>query len=206
GGAARDRRESRSGEGMGMTRGTFEGLARLKPDERPFVLTRATYAGAQRYAALWPGDNVSTWTALQGTIPLLQSLGLSGMPFVGSDIGGFAENATAELYTRWLQVGVFYPFMRTHTTFGTDGQEPRAYGTEHGIVNRQAIELRYQLLPEIYNVMREASETGIPAFRPLFLEFPKDDRTWDQDDQFMFGADLLVAPVLRPEQRERSVY
>ena len=201
-----DHREIHNVYGLEMTRATFEGLARLKPDERPFVLTRATYAGAQRYAALWPGDNVSTWTALQGTIPLLQSLGLSGMPFVGSDIGGFAENATAELYTRWLQVGVFYPFMRTHTTFGTDDQEPWAYGTAHEIVNRQAIELRYQLLPEIYNVMREASETGIPAFRPLFLEFPKDDRTWDQDDQFMFGADLLVAPVLRPEQRERSVY
>jgi alpha-glucosidase len=189
-----------------MTRATFEGLARLKPDERPFVLTRATYAGAQRYAALWPGDNVSTWTALQGTIPLLQSLGLAGMPFVGSDIGGFADNATAELYTRWLQVGVFYPFMRTHTTFGTDDQEPWSYGVAHEILNRAAIELRYQLLPEIYNVMHQASETGIPAFRPLFLEFPLDGRTWDQDDQFMFGSDLLVAPVLRPEERQRGVY
>ena len=192
--------------GMQMTRATFEGLARLKPDQRPFVLTRATYAGGQRYAALWPGDNVSTWTALQGTIPLLESLGLSGMPFVGSDIGGFAETATAELYTRWLQVGVFYPFMRSHTAFGTDDQEPWSYGVAHEIVNREAIELRYRLLPHIYNVMRQTSETGLPAFRPLFLEYPSDGRTWDQDDQFMFGSDLLVAPVLRPGERDRGVY
>jgi alpha-glucosidase len=201
-----DHREIHNVYGMLMTRSTFEGLSRLRPDERPFVLTRATFSGGQRYAALWPGDNVSTWTALQGTIPLLESLGISGMPFVGSDIGGFADNATAELYTRWLQLGVFYPFMRSHTTFGTDDQEPWSYGTAHEIVNRQAIELRYRLLPHIYNEMQKASETGIPAFRPLFLEFPGDSRTWDQDDQFMFGGDLIVAPVLRPAERERGVF
>jgi alpha-glucosidase len=201
-----DHREIHNVYGMLMTRSTFEGLSRLRPDDRPFVLTRATFSGGQRYAALWPGDNVSTWTALQGTIPLLASLGISGMPFVGSDIGGFADNATAELYTRWLQVGVFYPFMRSHTTFGTDDQEPWSYGTAHEIVNRQAIELRYRLLPHIYNEMQKASETGIPAFRPLFVEFPGDSRTWDQDDQFMFGSDLIVAPVLRPGERERGVF
>ena len=192
--------------GMLMTRSTFEGLSRLRPDERPFVLTRATFAGGQRYAALWPGDNVSTWTALQGTIPMLASLGLSGFAFVGSDIGGFAESPTPELFTRWLQAGVFYPFMRTHTTFGTDDQEPWSYGVAHELVNRQAIELRYRLLPHIYNVMQQSSETGLPALRPLFLEFPSDDRTWDQDDQFMFGSDLIVAPVLRPGERNRTVY
>ena len=201
-----DHREIHNVYGMLMTRSTFEGLSRLRPDDRPFVLTRATFSGGQRYAALWPGDNVSTWTALQGTIPLLASLGISGMPFVGSDIGGFADNATAELYTRWLQVGVFYPFMRSHTTFGTDDQEPWSYGTAHEIVNRQAIELRYRLLPHVYNEMQKASETGIPAFRPLFVEFPGDSRTWDQDDQFMFGSDLIVAPVLRPGDRERGVF
>jgi len=201
-----DHREIHNVYGQLMTRATFEGLARLRPDARPFVLTRATYAGAQRYSALWPGDNVSTWTALQGTIPLLQSLGLSGVPFVGSDIGGFADNATAELYTRWLQVGVFYPFMRTHTAFGTDDQEPWSYGPAYETVNREAIELRYRLLPHIYNVMHESSESGLPAFRPLLLDFPSDPRTWDQDDQFMFGSDLLVAPVLRQEERARGVY
>jgi alpha-glucosidase len=201
-----DHREIHNVYGMQMARSTFEGLKRLQPGERPFVLTRATFAGGQRYSALWPGDNVSTWTALQGSIPMLESLGLSGMPFVGVDIGGFADVPTAELYTRWLQTGVFYPFMRTHSTFGTDDQEPWSYGVPHEIINRQAIELRYRLLPHIYNVMQQTSETGLPAFRPLFLEFPADDRTWDQDDQFMFGSDLIVAPVLKPGERERSIY
>ncbi|HSL21934.1 MAG TPA: glycoside hydrolase family 31 protein [Vicinamibacterales bacterium] len=201
-----DHREIHNVYGMLMTRATFEGLLRLRPDARPFVLTRATFAGGQRYAAAWPGDNVSTWTALQGTIPMLASMGLSGMPFVGSDIGGFADVPTAELFTRWLQTGVFYPFMRAHTTFGTDDQEPWSYGVAHEIVNRRAIGLRYELLPHIYNVMQQASETGLPALRPAFLEFPSDPRTWDQDDQFMFGADLLVAPVLRPGERVRGVY
>lgn len=149
---------------------------------------------------------LSTWTALQGSIATLESLSLSGMSFVGTDIGGFAENPTPDLFTRWLQMGVFHPFMRAHTTFGTDDQEPWSYGVTHEIANRKAIELRYQLLPEIYNVMHEASETGIPALRPAFLEFPTDGNTWDQDDQFMFGADLLVAPVLKPVERTRGVY
>ncbi len=201
-----DHREIHNVYGMLMTRATFEGLSRLRPAERPFVLTRATFAGGQRYAAAWPGDNVSTWTALQGSIAMLASMGLSGMPFVGTDIGGFAESATAELFTRWLQLGVFHPFMRAHTTFGTDDAEPWSYGVAHEIVNRKAIELRYQLLPHIYNVMQEASETGIPALRPAFLEFPSDAGTWDQDDQFMFGAGLLVAPVVREGARERALY
>jgi alpha-glucosidase len=201
-----DHREIHNVYGQLMSRSTFEGLSRLRPHDRPFVLTRATFAGGQRYAALWPGDNVSTWTALQGSIAMLESLGISGMPFVGTDIGGFAEVPTPDLFTRWLQMGVFHPFMRVHTTFGTDDQEPWSYGVSHEIVNRKAIELRYQLLPQIYNVMHEASETGVPALRPAFLEFPADSGTWDQDDQFMFGADLLVAPVVRPVERVRGVY
>lgn len=201
-----DHREIHNVYGQLMTRSTYEGLLRLRPNERPFVLTRATFAGGQRYAAAWPGDNVSTWTALQGSITTLESMGISGMPFVGTDIGGFADVPTPDLFTRWLQMGVFHPFMRAHTTFGTDDQEPWSYGVTHEIVNRKAIELRYQLLPQIYTVMHEASETGVPALRPAFLEFPSDSGTWDQDDQFMFGADLLVAPVVRPIERARGVY
>ena len=201
-----DHREIHNVYGQLMTRSTYEGLTRLRPRERPFVLTRATYAGGQRYSAIWPGDNVSEWTALQQTLPVLMGLGLSGFPFVGSDIGGFAEAPTAELYTRWLQVGVFYPFMRSHTTFGTPDQEPWSYGARHEAVNRRAIELRYQLLPHIYQAMRAASETGAPALRPLFLEFPDDANTYGIEDEFMFDRDLLVAPVLRAEATARSVY
>ncbi len=201
-----DHREIHNVYGQLMSRSTFEGLARLRPRERPFVLTRATFAGGQRYAAVWPGDNVSDWTALAQSLPVLMGLGISGFPFVGTDIGGFAEAPSAELFTRWLQVGVFHPFMRTHTTFGTPDQEPWSYGTRHEAVNRRAIELRYELLPYIYQVMREASETGIPALRPLFLEFPDDPETYGLQDQLLFGRDLLVAPVLREAATEREVY
>jgi alpha-glucosidase len=137
---------------------------------------------------------------------MLTGMGLSGVPFVGSDIGGFAGVPTPDLYTRWLQAGVFYPFMRTHTTFGTPDQEPWSYGGRHETINRRAIELRYQLLPQIYNVMHEASTTGVPAMRPLVLEYPEDMRTWDMDDEFMWGSDLLIAPVLSETETVRDVY
>ena len=192
--------------GQLASRSTYEGLLRLRPSSRPFVLTRATYAGGQRYAAVWAGDNVSEWTHLRGSIPLLLGMGLSGLPFVGVDIGGFAEAPGAELYTRWLQLGVFYPFMRTHTTFGTPDQDPWSYGTDHEALNRRAIELRYELLPHIYNVMHDASVSGLPALRPLMLEFPDDPVTYGLDDEVMLGRDLLAAPVLWPNASERSVY
>jgi alpha-glucosidase len=201
-----DEREIHNVYGMLNSRATFEGLARLRPDERPFVLTRATFAGGQRYAAVWPGDNVSSWAHLRATIPMFANMGLSGFSFVGADIGGFAGVPTAELFTRWLQLGVFYPFMRTHTVFGTPDQEPWSYGTFHEALNRRAIEMRYELLPHVYNVMEEASRTGIPAFRPLLLEYPDDPATWERDDEFLFGADLLVAPVLQEEAGDREVY
>ncbi len=201
-----DHREIHNVYGLLMTQSTHEGLRRLRPDERPFVLTRASYAGAQRWSALWPGDNISTWEHLRATIPMLTGMGLSGVSFVGSDIGGFAGAPSAELYTRWLQTGVFYPFMRTHTAIGTPDQEPWSYGTTHEAFNRAAIELRYQLLPHIYNVMAESTLTGLPAMRPLMLEYPDDPQTWGVDDAFMFGGDLLIAPVLHEAIRTREVY
>jgi len=201
-----DEREIHNVYGMLNSRATFEGLARLRPDERPFVLTRATYAGGQRWSAVWPGDNVSDWFALRATIPMFANMGMSGFSFVGADIGGFAEVPTAELFTRWLQTGVFYPFMRAHTTFGTPDQEPWSYGPQFEDINRRAIEMRYQLLPEVYTVMEEASRTGLPALRPLVLEYPDDPRTYQRQDEFLFGRDILVAPVLRAGATEREVY
>ena len=140
------------------------------------MLTRATFAGGQRYAAVWPGDNASTWDHLRASLPVLMGMGLSGLSFVGSDIGGFAETPTAELVTRWMQVGVFYPFMRMHTEIGSPDQEPWSYGNRHEAVNRRAIELRYELLPHVYNAMHDASETGVPPLRPLMLEYPTDPK------------------------------
>jgi alpha-glucosidase len=205
-GAPTDHREIHNVYGMLMTRSTYEGLLKLRPNERPFILSRASYAGGQRYSALWPGDNTSDWAHLRGSIALLLGMGLSGFPFVGSDIGGFAEAPSAELFTRWLQAGVFYPFMRTHTMFDSPDQEPWSYGTAHEALNRRAIELRYQLLPYIYSVMREAAESGIPAMRPLMLEYPDDEQTYGINDQFLFGSDLLIAPVLREGATQREVY
>lgn len=205
-GSPTDHREIHNVYGMLMTRATYEGLMKLRPNERPFVLSRASYAGGQRYSALWPGDNTSNWSHLRNSIPILLGMGMSGFPFVGSDIGGFVDSPTAELYTRWLQTGVFYPFMRTHTAFGTADQEPWSYGPEFEAINRRSIELRYRLLPTIYSAMRDAAQSGIPAMRPLMLDYPGDESTYGMDDEFLFGSDLLVAPVLWEGATARGVY
>lgn len=206
-GAPTDHREIHNVYGMLMTRSTYEGMLRARPNERPFILSRASYAGGQRYSALWPGDNTSNWAHLQQSIPLLLGMGLSGFPFVGSDIGGFnTDSPTAELFTRWLQTGVFYPFMRTHSMFGSPDQEPWSYGNEHEAINRRAIELRYELLPTIYSAMHDAAETGIPAMRPLMLDYPDDEATYGIGDEFLFGSDLLVAPVLHQAATSRGLY
>jgi|SRR5579862_5048452 len=199
-------REIHNVYGQLMSRATFEGLSKLRPNERPFVLTRASYAGGQRYAAVWPGDNTADWAWLRQSIPTLLGLGVSGFPFVGSDIGGFVRPGSAELYTRWLQTGVFYPFMRSHSELGAPDKEPWSFGYQYEPINRRAIELRYELLPYIYNVMEQANETGLPAMRPLFLEYPTDEETASLDDEFLFGSDILVAPVLWEGATERSVY
>ena len=133
-------------------------------------------------------------------------MGLSGFSFVGCDIGGFDGSPSGELYTRWLQAGVFYPFMRSHSTWGSPDKEPWSFDYHHEIINKHAIELRYELLPYIYNVMQQAAQTGVPALRPLFLEYPDDEKVAGLDDEFLFGADLLVAPVLYQGANEREVY
>lgn len=192
--------------GQLMSRSTFEGLSRLQPDKRAFVLTRSSFAGGQRYAAVWTGDATADWSSLRQSVSMLLGLGVSGFPFVGSDIGGFARMPSAELCTRWLQASVFYPFMRMHTSIETPDKEPWSFGKRFEAINKQAIELRYELLPYIYNVMQHASETGVPALRPLFLDFPDDGQAAGIDDEFLFGSDLLVAPVLWEGADGRDVY
>lgn len=201
-----DHRRSHNVYGMLMARATLEGVKRLRPGERPFVLTRASYAGGHRYAATWTGDNTSSWDHLALWIPMVLNLGLSGQPFAGPDIGGFVGSPPAELYTRFLQAGVFSPFCRTHSQKGTADQEPWSYGPEYEAINRRAIELRYELLPYLYTVFEEAARTGLPVMRPLFLEFPQDRRTYQMDTQFLIGRDLLVAPVVVENARSVEVY
>ena len=181
--------------GLENVRATFDGVKKLQPNERPFVLTRAAYAGAQRYAATWTGDNSSTWNHLAMSTPQLLSMGLSGYGMVGDDIGGFAGSPPADLLTRWFEVGAFNPIYRDHTAKGTADQEPWVHGPKHEAIRRRYIEERYRLMPYIYTGIEEMSRTGVPLMRPLFLEYPKADGIAGNDHDFLFGRDLLVAPV-----------
>jgi len=180
--------------GMENARATYEGLLTLQPNRRPFVLTRAAFAGAQRYASTWTGDNSATWNHMRISIPQLLNLGLSGYSFVGDDIGGFAGSPTPELLTRWMELGAFNPIYRNHAAKGTRNREPWVDGPEHEAIRKRYIELRYQLLPYIYSEMEEASRTGIPLMRPMFLEFPAQKDLETIETEFMLGPDLLVAP------------
>jgi alpha-glucosidase len=192
--------------GMQNSRGTFEGLLKLAPDSRPFVMTRASYAGGQRYAATWTGDNSSTWNHLRQTTPQLINLGLSGFSMAGADVGGFAGSPQAELLTRWLEAAAFQPIDRDHTAINTNPQEPWENGTQEDInIRRRYIEERYHLLPYIYTTAEEMSRNGLPLMRPLFLEFPTpafDGSPVDlaNGNVFMLGRDLLIAQSPYPDE------
>jgi alpha-glucosidase len=194
--------------GMQNSRGTFEGVLKLAPNTRPFVMTRASFAGGQRYAATWTGDNSSTWNHLRQTIPQLLNLGLSGFAMSGADVGGFAGSPQPELLTRWLELAAFQPIDRDHTAKGTNQQEPWEDGTPEDLnVRRRYIEERYRLMPYLYTTTEEMSRTGLPMMRPMFLEFPAEasgqqivDPTVDND--FMVGPDLLVAESPYPDEMD----
>jgi alpha-glucosidase len=192
--------------GLAMVQATYNGMRRLRPSTRPWILSRAGWAGIQRYAAVWTHDNHSTWEHLEQTVPQLLNLGMAGIPLVGSDIGGFYEGPTAELFARWNQLGVFSPFCRNHTANGTPNQEPWEFGPEVEEISRRFISFRYMLLPYLYDTTREASLTGVPIMRPLVLEFPTDEHCHRIEDQFLIGPAILVAPVLQEGLTSRQVY
>lgn len=192
--------------GQQMSRATQAGLLELHPEARPFVLTRDTYAGGQRYAALWTGDNTADWGHLRNGITTLLGLGLSGFPFVGNDIGGFAGVSSADLWTRWAEAAAFFPFMRGHAMIDTPPKEPWAFGPAAEAANRAAIARRYRFLPYIYDAFYASSRSGLPMMRALVLDYPDDPRTYDLASEFLFGDDLLVAPILAPHATSRSVY
>ena len=195
--------------GMQMARATFEGVQKLRPDARPFVLTRAGYAGVQRYSAVWTGDNVPSWEHLALSVPMLTNLSVSGVPFVGADIGGFAGSTTPELYARWLQAAVLTPFCRTHSNNDSAAREPWSFGAEFEKINRASIELRYELLPYLYTAFQQHTETGMPVMRPLWFNYPTDYAAYNPPlgvDEFLVGDDLLVAPVMQQGATERGVY
>src|SRR5216684_6817717 len=191
--------------GMENSRATYEGLRKLDPDLRPFVLTRATYAGGQRYAATWTGDNTASWDHLRLTTPMLLNLGLSGFGLSGADVGGFIGTPTSDLLTKWMEVGAFQPIDRNHAEKGTGHKEPWVNGPEQESIRRRYIEERYKLMPYLYAAAEELSRTGLPVVRPLFLEFPRATKDLQPLDlkagnEFLFGPDLLVAPPPFPEQ------
>jgi alpha-glucosidase len=212
--------------GLLMTRASWDGLLRLQPDRRPYLLTRASFSGGQRYAAVWTGDNLSDWEHLQIANVQCQRLSMSGFSFCGTDIGGFAGLATGELYVRWLQLGVFHPLMRVHSMGGhaagdaavieeaqladpalhTSDQEPWSFGEKWTALAKKAIELRYALLPCLYTAMWQHSSTGMPVLRHLACADQSDPKLWENERDFLFGEHLLVSPVTQPKIHRQMVY
>ncbi|WP_028911659.1 TIM-barrel domain-containing protein [Prevotella sp. MA2016] len=180
--------------GMNMVRASRQGLLLANPQKRPFILSRSNFLGGHRYAATWTGDNLSSPDHMKLSVPMTLTLGLSGQPFNGPDIGGFCENSNAELLAQWTAVGVYFPFVRNHNTKGTVDQEPWAFDGQVLDVCRTAINRRYMLMPYIYTCFREASVDGMPVMRPLFMSNPKDLSLRSEDRAFLLGADLMVRP------------
>jgi alpha-glucosidase len=195
--------------GLLMAEAAFGGLTRLRKGKRNFLFTRAAFAGIQRYASSWTGDNKSRWDHLRLSVPMLLNMGLSGQALVGPDIGGFWGKPTPELFLRWMQLGAFYPFCRNHSSNGTPPREIWCFPEDIQRLCVEALNLRYRLLPYFYTYLRQACEEGIPLMRPLFLEFPHDPACLEEETaagQFMVGPDLMVCPVMEAGRRQRSVY
>ena len=188
-----------------MAKATYEGIKK-HTNKRPFIVTRACYSGSQKYSTIWTGDNQSTWEHLRMSLPMLMNLGLSGMAFCGTDVGGFGHDCTGELLSRWVQVGAFTPLFRNHSTMGSREQEPWAFDKETEDINRKYIKLRYKLIPYLYDLMHKGELTGEPIIRPLLFNYQKDKNTYEINDEFMFGDNILVAPVVEQGVRHRLVY
>ncbi|MFD0861643.1 glycoside hydrolase family 31 protein [Sungkyunkwania multivorans] len=192
--------------GTQMARATYEGIKRFAYPKRPFVITRSAYSGAQRYTSSWTGDNVATWEHLWIANIQVQRMCLSGMSFTGTDIGGFAEQPTGELYARYIQLGVFHPFCRTHSSGDHGEQEPWSFSDEVTDIARNFIELRYELLPYLYTMFKEYVDEGVPMLKALVYYDQEDPQTHYRTDEFIFGHHFLVCPVLEPNAQGRRMY
>lgn len=181
--------------GLQMARSSYEG-ARQALQKRPFILTRAGYAGLQRYTALWTGDNRAEDAHMLAGVRLLSSLGLSGVAFTGMDIGGFTGNPTPGLYTRWMQLGAFIPYFRNHTALNTKSAEPWSFGEDVLEITRNYINLRYRMLPYLYSTFYEATQNGLPVVRSLAIDYTHDEHIYNPvfQNQYLFGQSLLIMP------------
>ena len=180
--------------GLNMVKASQQGLLLANPQKRPFILSRSNFLGGHRYAATWTGDNLSSEDQMKLSVPMSLTLGLSGQPFNGPDIGGFCESATSDLLAQWTAMGVFFPFVRNHSIKGSAQQEPWAFTEEVLDACRTAINRRYILMPYIYTAFREASVDGMPVMRPVFMADPQDLSLRSEDKAFLLGGDLMVIP------------
>ena len=192
--------------GTQMARATYEGVKRYVYPKRPLVITRSAYSGAQRYTSSWTGDNVATWEHLWIANNQVQRMCLSGMSFTGTDIGGFAEQPTGELFVRWIQLGVFHPFCRVHSSGHHGDQEPWSFDDEVTDITRRFIEMRYTFLPYLYTMFYEYATDGIPMLKPLVYYDQDDPHTHYRTDEFIFGNNILVCPIIEPNSKGRRMY
>lgn len=176
-------------------------------NKRPFILTRSYFAGSQRTAAIWSGDNMSTWEHLKISIPMLLTSGVLGLPFAGADVGGFFGNPSKELLTRWYQTGIWYPFFRGHAHIDSRRREPWVPGEPYTSIIRDALQLRYSLLPVIYTAFHESSTTGLPVIKPIFYENRKDIENFSIEDEFFLGnSGIFVKPVTDEAAETIDIY
>ncbi len=189
-----------------MSEASRAGYARFSPEIRPWILSRSGYAGLQRHATVWTGDNTATWSHLALSLPMIGGLGLSGLPFAAADVGGFGGDTTGELLTRWYQAALGYAFVRNHSALGTADQEPWRFGEPFTGLIRAALEGRYRLLPHLYTLAHTATHTALPVMRPLALHHPADEDALREDSEYLLGEGLLAAPVMAAGHRKRRVY
>ncbi len=192
--------------GMQMVRATQEGLRRFGGDRRPFAITRSGYSGVQRFACGWTGDNIASWEHLKIANLQCQRLATSGMSFIGSDVGGFIEDPTPELYARWVQMAVFHPFFRTHSSGDHAEQEPWSYDKKTTDMVRKSIELRYQLLPYLYTSFHQHVTTGTPILKSIAIVADQDPDAYWRGAEFGFGEHLIVVPIHHPGEGGRYLY
>ena len=195
-------RQAHNVYGMQMVRSTYDGVRKLNPDKRPLTITRATYAGGQRYSTIWTGDNASYDDHMLLGVRLVNSLGVSGFPFAGPDVGGFVGEPSPDLIMRWLSVGIYTPFLRNHVDYNHNYREPWIYGKENEKIARELINQRYRLLPYIYSTAYEATQTGLPVSRTLAIDYSFDDQIYrpEYENEYLFGDGLLIAPVVSTQK------
>lgn len=185
---------------------TYDALnARYNKEQRPFVLTRSFFAGSQKLGPTWTGDNQAEWEYLRAATPTILTLGAAGYPFTGADVGGFFKNPSDELLLRWYQIGIFYPFFRAHAHIESRYREPYLLDKSWRDAVRESIELRYQLLPELYTAFWDANQQLAPIMRPLFFEYPNYPEVYGVEDQFLVGSSLMSKPITQEGQTSVEV-